>query len=292
MAGLRGVRYTGRMIRTGLVALLLLPATTLAQVSVNRGALDQLKPSAPAKPTPAHPTPAPSSTGHTARDTTNHEQTHDHESAHRPAPAASRPATKSSHSVPPPEPKPKPRPRPVTIAPAPPPAAVLPPVAEAPKPATTPPPPPVPILADAAGVPSSLPGGVRITFGAGSSDLNPATAKAVQGVANEVKASPDVDLNVFAYAAGVADDPSTSRRLSLSRALAARAVLISEGIVSTRIYVRALGSTPSDGPADRVDVVRVGTPSPAPSPSAPAPSVAAPSVAAPSAPVSSSPTKP
>ena len=266
MAGLRGVRYSERMIRTALFALSLLPATAMAQVSVNRGALDQLKPSAPAKPTPAHPTPA-SPTPHTTRDTSQ-------APAHKPASAPSHPATRSTHSAPPPppEPKPKPKPRPATVAPAPPPPAVLPPVVEAPKPAVTPPPPPVPIVADAAGVSSPLPGGVRITFGAGSSDLNPATAKAVQDLAGAVKASPDVDLNVFAYAAGVADDPSTSRRLSLSRALAARAVLISEGIVSTRIYVRALGSTPSDGPADRVDVMRVGTPSPPPTTVPPAPS--------------------
>ena len=39
-----------------------------------------------------------------------------------------------------------------------------------------------------------------------------------------------------------------------ARALAARAVLISEGIPSARIYVRALGAAGGDGPADRVDV--------------------------------------
>ena len=57
-----------------------------------------------------------------------------------------------------------------------------------------------------------------------------------------------------AYAAGSPEDPSTPRRLSLARALAARAVLINEGIASTRIYVRALGSAADDGPADRVDL--------------------------------------
>ena len=271
MAGPRGSGYAGRVIRTALFASLLLPATAMAQVSVNPGALDQLKPSAPAHATPAHPAPDAASAPHTARETGHHE------TARRPAAAAARPATRSSHAAPPPEPKPKPKPRPVSVAPAPPPAAVLPPPIEAPKPATTPPPPPVPIVADAAGVAAPLTGGVRITFGAGSSDLNPATAKAVQDVANAVKANADADLNVFAYAAGVPDDPSTSRRLSLARALAARAVLISQGIVSTRIYVRALGSTPSDGPADRVDVVRAGTPSPPPGTPAPAtPSAAAP----------------
>jgi len=65
----------------------------------------------------------------------------------------------------------------------------------------------------------------------------------------------------------------TPRRLSLTRALAARAVLMSDNIVSTRIYVHALGATPSVGPPDRVDVQLAGTPpaqAPAPPPEPPA----------------------
>ncbi|MBV9756580.1 MAG: hypothetical protein JO047_05955, partial [Alphaproteobacteria bacterium] len=50
------------------------------------------------------------------------------------------------------------------------------------------------------------------------------------------------------------DDPSTPRRLSLSRALTARQVLLDRGMGSTHIYVRALGANAGDGPPDRVDV--------------------------------------
>ncbi len=50
---------------------------------------------------------------------------------------------------------------------------------------------------------------MRITFGAGTADLNPSTDDALRQVAREVKADPAVDLNVLAYAAGVPDDPST-----------------------------------------------------------------------------------
>jgi len=62
-----------------------------------------------------------------------------------------------------------------------------------------------------------------------------------------------------AYAAGRPEDPSTARRLSLSRALAVRAALMADGISSNRIYVRALGAQASDGPADRVDISVLGS---------------------------------
>jgi hypothetical protein len=106
---------------------------------------------------------------------------------------------------------------------------------------------------------------VRVTFGAGRSDLNPQTDAALKGLAHD---APQGTFNVMAYAAGPADDPSTARRLSLSRALAVRSVLIFEGIPSVRIYVRALGSNAGDGPIDRVDVTRATT---TPAPSAPPP---------------------
>ena len=92
-----------------------------------------------------------------------------------------------------------------------------------------------------------------MTFGPDRTDLNPATEAALREFARSVKES-EAAINVNASAAGGPEDPSTPRRLSLARALAARAVLISEGIPSARIYVRALGAAGGDGPADRVDV--------------------------------------
>ena len=216
---------------------MLLPVAALAQVSVNPGALDRLVPAAPAPVSPSAPVKQPP--------------------PRPPAARAQHPAARAN-----PQP-PKPRPHPVTVAPAAPPAAVLVPSPEA---ATaSPPPPPVPAVPDAAGDASVLPGGLRITFGAGKADLNPKTEAALRALARMVKADPNADLNVYAYAEGMPDDPSTPRRLSLSRALAARAVLISEGIASTRIYPRALGASSSAGPPDRVDVTQVGV-APAPSP--------------------------
>jgi outer membrane protein OmpA-like peptidoglycan-associated protein len=66
-------------------------------------------------------------------------------------------------------------------------------------------------------------------------------------------------FNVLAYAANDPDDPSAARRLSLARAIAVRAVLMSDGVPSSRIYLRALGSQPGEGPPDRVELSVLGS---------------------------------
>jgi outer membrane protein OmpA-like peptidoglycan-associated protein len=120
-----------------------------------------------------------------------------------------------------------------------------------------PPPPPVPVKNDAAGTATALPGNLeRITFGPGSSELNPATVAAIRQIASAAIANPALLITITAWAAGNNDDPSTPRRISLDRALAARAVLINAGIVSERIHALAKGfSDPGTGPIDRVDIV-------------------------------------
>jgi flagellar motor protein MotB len=100
-----------------------------------------------------------------------------------------------------------------------------------------------------------VPGGTRITFAPGSADLNPATDAALREIGAEAAKNPAAVVNVIAYAGGPKDDPSLPRRLSLDRALAARAVLMQAGVPSTRIYMRALGAAATEGPADRIDLV-------------------------------------
>ncbi len=227
----------------GLAALVLLatPLTALGQVTVNPGALNSL----PREP--AHHAPT------------------------RRAPVRRPPPHSAPHSRTPPAPiaapaKPAGPPAIPTVPPAianiPPPIAV--PVAH---------PPPVPTVPEAPDAPGSatpITNGVRVTFGPDRSDLNPATEAALRAFADSVKADETKSINVYAYAAGNADDPSTPRRLSLARALAARAVLINAGIASPRIYPRALGPAGGDTDRDRVDVV-TGIPGPpaATSPAAP-----------------------
>jgi outer membrane protein OmpA-like peptidoglycan-associated protein len=254
------------MVIRMLALLCFLPAAAMAQVDVNAGALDHLSPTpaAPASPAPNAAKPA-TPAKRPARHPT---------PAHHPAPKPAKPAapeTTAPPATPPQNPASGSKPpkfsrpdAPVILAPGSPPAAVLPPL-EAPPPARPVPAPSIPLVPDAVGEASKIPGGVRITFGPGKADLNPATEAAIRALGRSIAADPNAAVNVFAYAAGTADDPSTPRRVSLSRALAARAVLMSEGIVSTRIYPRALGNTPSDGPPDRVDVQQPGAP-PAPPP--------------------------
>ena len=154
----------------------------------------------------------------------------------------------------------------VAMPAAPPPAPVLPPPIVVPT-RPIPPPPPVPVVADAPGAAIPRKDGERITFGAGRADLNPATDAAIRALAHAAPPFAATTFTITAYAAGNADDPSTPRRLSLSRALAVRSVLIAEGIPSTRIYVKALGASAPAGnaPSDRVDVL-ASTPPPASQP--------------------------
>lgn len=231
-------------IRIAICLLLTCPA--MAQVTVNPQALDQLGPK-PAQPSAPAPKPVP------------------------------KPAAKPAA---PPVPAPTPLP---PLAAAPPPDVSLPPPIPVP---TRPSPTPVPasVTADAPTTTQKLPAGLRLVFGTGRSDINPQTEAAirslVKGGPGVPPAPPNAAFTVTSFAAGQLEDPSTPRRLSLSRGLAVRSVLMSAGIASVHIYVRPLGpSSPgfADGPPDRTDIVvgpdPVMPPQPAP-PSKPAPAQA------------------
>jgi outer membrane protein OmpA-like peptidoglycan-associated protein len=129
----------------------------------------------------------------------------------------------------------------------------------APPPPTSAAPPPAPPVSDKAQTNAeSTPSGLRVTFSAGQSDLS---AESVDSIKKLIAGTPMTDMtsyNVLAYAPGSPDDPSTARRVSLSRAMAVRSALIADGVSSARIYVRALGAQYGDGPADRVDVSVLG----------------------------------
>lgn len=237
---------------------ILLLATTpaLAQVSVNTNALDALR--------PTH-----HETRHHTRSATRHHRASRHEArqaetrreeprrtATQPATPPKGAATAESKPAAPPAAPATPMPHMAAAAPNPP---VLPPPSPVVPVRAAEPPPPVPVKANAPGTEAAIKNGVRVTFGPGSADLNPATEAALRRFAKAARDG-STPISIVATAAGTPADPSTPRRLSLSRALAARAVLIEQGIPSPRIWVRALGPQDAGGPADRVDVTRLPAP--------------------------------
>lgn len=96
--------------------------------------------------------------------------------------------------------------------------------------------------------------GLRLTFAAEQSDLSPESIGSIKELANKAPPSDDTAFNVRAYSPGKPDDPSTARRVSLSRAMAVRSALVADGVPSARIFVRAMGAQYGDGPPDRVDI--------------------------------------
>jgi outer membrane protein OmpA-like peptidoglycan-associated protein len=154
-------------------------------------------------------------------------------------------------SLPPPRSE-QPPASPPAVPQAPPQTASINPIAP-PPPAASPPPPP-PVSASAGTVATPVSKGLRLTFEPGKSDLTPASAAQIRQLASDIRLGDTTTFNVAAYAPGTADDPSTARRLSLSRAMAVRQALVADGVPSTRIFVRALGAEYGNGPANRVDI--------------------------------------
>ena len=216
------------------VALALLsavPTFARAQVSTDTRALDALTPAKkPAQAAAAAKTPAHAAATH-HRAAPGHAPVH---TAGRPLPARIPAPTMAAH--PPPIP------------------VIAPPELHVPT-HPPPPPPPVPVDPKAPGRAAAIPGGTRLVFGADGAAVNPAMMDALHAESAAMKQNADDVATIDAYSAGSPDDPSTPRRLSLQRALAARAVLINDGIASPRIYARALGVPASgDAPADRLDL--------------------------------------
>ena len=121
-------------------------------------------------------------------------------------------------------------------------------------PAGAAPPPPPPVSDKAATTVEATTLGLRLLFDTEQSDLSPDSAGSIRELAAKAPAGDDTTFNVKAYSPGKPDDPSTARRISLSRAMAVRAALIADGVQSSRIFVRALGEQYGKGPPNRVDI--------------------------------------
>ncbi|GAB6967604.1 hypothetical protein JCM25156A_16410 [Komagataeibacter kakiaceti JCM 25156] len=106
-----------------------------------------------------------------------------------------------------------------------------------------------------------IPGGTRLHFTMQSAAMNQRMISALQTFATIMLKLPEQHVNIAAYGEGRQDDPSTPRRVALSRGLAARSVLIHAGVAPTRIYVRAIGLPDENAQgagADCIDVTRSG----------------------------------
>jgi outer membrane protein OmpA-like peptidoglycan-associated protein len=242
------------MLLTGF--LLLMPPAAHAQVTIDLRALEALpnapRPMAPPRPQPVLRTvpPGPAATAALPLPPVppNAASASAGPSATSVASAANGPAPPATAPTPPPATLPTGAPAVASLAPIPPPAV----------PATTAPPAPPPVSATAGTTATAENAGLRLVFKADQSDLSPASSSAIEELVKATPKGDTVTYNVVAYAAGVADDPSIARRLSLARGLSVRAALIADGVASTRIYVRALGASAGDGPPDRVDLTLLG----------------------------------
>ncbi len=181
--------------------------------------------------------------------------------APRPAPGATAPPPPPAITSSPPAPIP-PR-APVTAQAAPPVAPPpLPPVAAAPPPASAAATPPAarpaapsPNLAALPPAGAAAPT-ARVDFNLNSAELSEAGKSVIATIADQLMKDDNLRLQLVAYATG-GESVAEARRLSLSRALTVRSLLIDKGVRSTRLDVKALGTKADDGPSDRVDLVLV-----------------------------------
>ena len=104
--------------------------------------------------------------------------------------------------------------------------------------------------------PKSTPTGraLQVVFADTASKMPAKAKKGLQALALKLKSKDTFQLQLMAFAGGKSLSSSKARRMSLSRALSIRSFLIENGVRSTRIDVRALGSKTTEKPLNRVDV--------------------------------------
>jgi outer membrane protein OmpA-like peptidoglycan-associated protein len=98
------------------------------------------------------------------------------------------------------------------------------------------------------------PADFRILYAADATDLTAAARKELDGLAVWLQANRDVRVQIVGYASSTSKTGSDARRRSLFRVLAVRTYLIENGVLSTRMNVRALGDQTEAEPKDRVEV--------------------------------------
>ncbi len=94
-----------------------------------------------------------------------------------------------------------------------------------------------------------------VSFKSGVAELDADQKKILdQNVIPSMNKFPNGRLEILAFASSTDGSQSSSRRISLSRALSARSYLLEKGIQPTRIDVRALSDNTQETPIDRMDL--------------------------------------
>lgn len=101
----------------------------------------------------------------------------------------------------------------------------------------------------------------RIFFEDKSSELSDKEKAVLNGIVEKIKKQKELRVQVQAFAPATPETVSDARRLSLTRALAVRGLMIKQGVDSSRINVRAMGADPmmvdTKQPPNRVDIIFV-----------------------------------
>mgnify|MGYP000091352607 FL=1 len=99
-------------------------------------------------------------------------------------------------------------------------------------------------------------GPIQLLFEPSDADLSSEARAQLNTLADQLLADDSKVVQLLAYA-GDNESNAQARRISLSRALAVRGVLMEKGIPSTRMHVRALGNKAKNGNPDRVEIIPV-----------------------------------
>lgn len=99
---------------------------------------------------------------------------------------------------------------------------------------------------------------VTVVFDGDSTMVPQSSMPELASLARRMEKDDSLTLQLLSYAQGEGENFGKARRVSLSRAVEVRKILMDYGVRSTRIDLRALGTkTEGGGPADRVDAVLV-----------------------------------
>jgi outer membrane protein OmpA-like peptidoglycan-associated protein len=95
---------------------------------------------------------------------------------------------------------------------------------------------------------------VKIIYPEGLLELPEAAKPDLVKIAAWLRQNPAVRVQIVGYASETASAGNQARRTSLFRTLAVRKYLVENGVLSTRMDVRALGDKTDELPRDRVEI--------------------------------------